>query len=77
MPLVSSLPPRFSKEEVKGFIAGFYNLTVTVKHLVSDIGKVIGKRGQNISAIRTLLSTASKGQHRTTLQIGGDRLLEE
>lgn len=39
MPLVSSLPPRFSKEEVKKFIAGFYNLTVTVNHLVSDIGQ--------------------------------------
>ena len=39
MPLVSSFPPRFSKEEVKRFIAGFYNLTVTVNNLVSDIGQ--------------------------------------
>jgi len=39
VPLVSSLPPRFSKEEVKRFIAEFYNLTVTVNHLVSDIGQ--------------------------------------
>ncbi|UCH66211.1 MAG: aminotransferase class III-fold pyridoxal phosphate-dependent enzyme, partial [Ignavibacterium sp.] len=39
MPLVSSLPPRFSKEEIKRYIAEFYNLTVTVNHLVGDIGQ--------------------------------------
>ena len=35
----------------------------------SDIGKVIGKKGQNITALRTLLSAVSKGKHRTTLEI--------
>jgi predicted RNA-binding protein YlqC (UPF0109 family) len=35
----------------------------------SDIGKVIGKKGQNITSLRTLLSAASKGQYRTTLEI--------
>ena len=39
MPLVSSLPPRFSKEEVKRFIAEFYNLNVAVSQMVSDIGQ--------------------------------------
>jgi predicted RNA-binding protein YlqC (UPF0109 family) len=35
----------------------------------SDIGKVIGKKGQNITALRTLLSAASKGKYRTKLDI--------
>jgi predicted RNA-binding protein YlqC (UPF0109 family) len=35
----------------------------------SDIGNVIGKKGQNITAMRTLLSAAGKGQHRATLEI--------
>jgi len=39
MSLVKSLPPRFSKEEVKIFITELYDLTVTVSHLVSDIGQ--------------------------------------
>ena len=35
----------------------------------SDIGKVIGKKGQNITSLRTLLSAASKGQQRVTLEL--------
>ena len=36
----------------------------------SDIGKVIGKKGQNINAIRTLLNAiGGKEHHRTTLEI--------
>ena len=36
-----------------------------------DLGKVIGKRGRNVSAIRTLLSaaTAKKGGKRSILEI--------
>jgi len=39
VPLVSSLPPRFSIEEVKKIVREIYDLTVTVNHLVSDIGQ--------------------------------------
>jgi 4-aminobutyrate aminotransferase-like enzyme len=39
VPLINSLPPRFSKEDVKRFVAEFYKLTVTVNLLVSDIGQ--------------------------------------
>ncbi len=39
MPLVSSLPPRFSKVEVKKIVKEFYELDVKVSHLVSDIGQ--------------------------------------
>ncbi len=36
----------------------------------SDFGKVIGKKGQNINAIRTLLNAVGgKEHHRTTLEI--------
>ncbi len=36
----------------------------------SDIGKVIGKRGRNINAMRTLLyAVGGKENHRATLQI--------
>jgi len=36
----------------------------------SDFGKVIGKKGQNINAIRTLLIAAGgKDHHRTSLEI--------
>ncbi len=35
-----------------------------------DIGKVIGKKGQNINAIRTLVTAiGAKGHHRVTLQV--------
>jgi len=45
-------------------------IEVTLKVDKSDIGKVIGKKGQNINAIRILLSAVGgKGQHRTTLQL--------
>ena len=36
----------------------------------SDIGKVIGKHGRNVNAIRTLLTAVgAKGKHRATLEI--------
>jgi len=39
----------------------------------SDIGKVIGKHGRNVSAMRTLLTAVgAKGGYRATLQILDD-----
>jgi predicted RNA-binding protein YlqC (UPF0109 family) len=36
----------------------------------SDLGKVIGKHGNNVNAMRTLLTAVgAKGKHRATLQI--------
>jgi predicted RNA-binding protein YlqC (UPF0109 family) len=36
----------------------------------NDIGKVIGKAGRNVNAIRTLLTAAgAKNKHRVTLQV--------
>ncbi len=35
-----------------------------------DIGKVIGKKGKNINAMRTLvIAIGAKGRHRVTLQV--------
>jgi predicted RNA-binding protein YlqC (UPF0109 family) len=35
-----------------------------------DIGKVIGKKGRNINALRTLVTAiGAKGHHRVTLQV--------
>ena len=35
-----------------------------------DIGKVIGKKGKNINAMRTLaIAMGAKGRHRVTLQV--------
>jgi predicted RNA-binding protein YlqC (UPF0109 family) len=35
-----------------------------------DVGKVIGKKGQNINALRTLATAiGAKGRHRVTLQV--------
>jgi predicted RNA-binding protein YlqC (UPF0109 family) len=39
----------------------------------SDIGKVIGKHGKNINAIRTLVSAVkAEGKHRTMLELVED-----
>lgn len=36
----------------------------------SDIGKVIGKQGRNVNAMRTLVAAVgAKGKHRATLEV--------
>jgi Ser/Thr protein kinase RdoA (MazF antagonist) len=47
--LVSSLPPRFSKEEVKKYVYELYGLSAKVNPLVSDIGQnfhIVDKSGK-------------------------------
>ncbi len=58
-------------EEIKvSEIGNENNLIMEVRLNKSDFGKVIGKKGKNIDAIRTLLhSIASKNHMRVTLQI--------
>ena len=52
---------------IEGDSTEIYELTVGE----GDLGKVIGKKGQNVGAIRTLLSaaTAKKGGKRSILEI--------
>ena len=52
---------------IEGDSTEIYELTVGE----GDLGKVIGKKGRNVGAIRTLLSaaTAAKGGKRSILEI--------
>ena len=58
-------PESVSVKEVKGENVTVYELRVDK----SDMGKVIGKRGQTAQAIRMLLTAASKGGQRSILEI--------
>ena len=45
-------------------------IELKVKVDSSDIGKIIGKQGRNVQAMRTLLTAVgAKGKHRTTLEV--------
>ena len=45
-------------------------IALTLKVDGKDIGKIIGKKGKNVQAMRTLLNAVgAKGKHRATLQI--------
>ena len=41
-------------------IAGAHTLVIELRTAKEDIGKIIGKRGQNVQAMRTILNAASK-----------------
>lgn len=58
-------PEEVKVNEVKGDRITIYELRVGP----GDMGKVIGKKGQNAQAIRTLLNAASKGGKRSNLEI--------
>ena len=60
-------PEEVKVTEIKGGNTTVFELRVAK----SDLGKVIGKRGRNINAVRTLLTAASAtaGQARTILEI--------
>ena len=60
-------PEEIQVAEVKGEHLTIFELRVAK----NDIGKVIGKRGQTASAIRTLLSavSAAKKENRSILEI--------
>ena len=45
-------------------------IALTLRVADNDIGKVIGKKGRNVQAMRTLLNAVgAKGKHRATLEI--------
>jgi len=47
-----------------------HSIELTLKVDKSDMGKVIGKKGNTANAMRTLLTAVgAKGNHRATLQI--------
>ncbi len=51
-------------------VGGMYTSILELKVAKSDIGKIIGKQGRTVSALRTLLSAvAAKLKKRTVLEI--------
>ena len=45
-------------------------IALTLKVANKDVGKVIGKKGKNVQAMRALLTAVgAKGRHRATLEI--------
>jgi len=59
-------PDKVKVKEVKGE----QNIILELSTAKEDIGKVIGKQGKTIKAIRTLLNAASaKSGHRVTLEV--------
>ncbi|MFC2103066.1 KH domain-containing protein [Bacteroidota bacterium] len=47
-----------------------YTIKLNIKVDESDIGKIIGKKGRNINAMRTLLiAVGAKEKHRAILEI--------
>jgi predicted RNA-binding protein YlqC (UPF0109 family) len=51
-------------------IEGEHSVVIELKVAKSDIGKVIGRKGRNVQAIRTILSAASaKVKKRALLEI--------
>ena len=47
-----------------------HTIKIDLKVDKSDIGKVIGRHGNNVNAMRILLNAVgAKGKHRTTLEI--------
>ena len=47
-----------------------HTIELNLKVDKSDLGKVIGKHGKTVNAMRTLLTAVgAKGKHRATLQI--------
>lgn len=59
-------PEKVKVKEVKGE----QNIILELSTAKEDIGKVIGKQGRTIKALRTLLNAASvKTGHRVTLEV--------
>lgn len=60
-------PDKVKVEEIK---SEKNSIEFTVEVANDDIGKIIGKKGKNIMAIRTLLTAVgAKEHHRATLQV--------
>jgi uncharacterized protein len=68
--LIKELVDNPDKVVVEEITKDTNSIEITVEVAADDIGKVIGKKGKNIMAIRTLLTAVgAKENHRTTLQV--------
>ena len=68
--IVKQLVDNPDKVIVEEIIHDEHTIEINLKVDKSDIGKVIGKHGRNVNAIRTLLTAVGAKEHRrATLQI--------
>lgn len=68
--IVKQVVDQPAKVSVKETLLNENSIEIVVEVDKDDIGKVIGKKGQNINALRTLATAiGAKGHHRVTLQV--------
>ena len=68
--IVKQMVDKPEKVSVEESIPNENTFEIKIKVDQSDIGKVVGKKGKNIDALRTLLTAvAAKENHRATLQV--------
>ena len=68
--IVKKMVDKPDKVSVEESLPNENTYEIKIKVDQSDIGKVVGKKGKNIDALRTLLTAvAAKERHRVTLQV--------
>ena len=68
--IVAQLVDKPEKVRVEENSPNENTIEIVVEVDKDDIGKVIGKKGKNINALRTLVTAiGAKGRHRVTLQV--------
>ena len=68
--IVTQLVDKPEKVMVEENSPNEYTIELILEIDKDDIGKVIGKKGRNINALRTLITAiGAKGRHRVTLQV--------
>jgi len=68
--IVKQLVDEPEKVKIEESMPNENTFEIKIKVQQSDIGKVVGKKGKNIDALRTLMTAvAAKGRHRVTLQV--------
>ena len=68
--IAKQLVDKPDKVRVEEIIPDEHTIEINLKVDNSDIGKVIGKHGNTVNAMRTLLmAVGAKGRHRAKLQI--------
>jgi hypothetical protein len=68
--IVKQMVDKPDKVNVEESMPNENTVEIKIKVDQSDIGKVVGKKGKNIDALRTLTTAvAAKERHRVTLQV--------
>ena len=68
--IVKQLVDKPEKVKIEQSMPNQNTIELKVEVEKNDIGKIVGKKGKNINALRTLLTAvAAKNHHRATLQL--------